>query len=148
MAEALAKVLLPAGLFSSAGLSAHPGEGAAANAIQTLRSRGIDLQQHRARSVSHEILNETDLILCMTAAHKTALTRKFPQATARTHVLREFVGLEPIDVQDPYGGSLRDYEICLAALEESMPGLVTDEAPEKEEGHDAVGTIVEVLDGR
>ncbi|CAN0299828.1 unnamed protein product, partial [Phaeothamnion confervicola] len=131
MAEALGKALWPAGLFSSAGLAAQPGESAADNAILVFKSRGIDLQGHRARPVSSEILEGADLVLCMTAGHKRALTRGFPQAAERTHVLRQFAGLEPIDVQDPYGGSLHDYEVCLRILEESLMGLVADKSPKK-----------------
>ena len=120
MAEALARELSPADRFSSAGLFADVDERAAAHAVEILQSKGIDLLAHRARLLDDEILKNAELVLCMTAEHRRALAAKFPEYTQRTHLLREFVGLDPVDVGDPFGGSLLDYQACLQALEESL----------------------------
>jgi len=55
---------------SSAGISAIEGQMANEKAIKVLKSKGIDISSHRAKQLTDDMINGSDLILTMTVAHK------------------------------------------------------------------------------
>lgn len=75
----------------SAGLSAFTGDKASPNAIQVMKEMGLDLSNHRARSLEPSLINEADLILTMTQGHKLQLIDLYPQAADKTYVLKEYI---------------------------------------------------------
>jgi protein-tyrosine phosphatase len=85
---------------------------------------------HRARQVQPGQVEERDLVLAMTAAHRRALQRVAPSASDRVALWRSFdpaasglVGAG-LDVADPWYGDLRDFEECLAQVEAAADGVV------------------------
>ena len=117
MAEALAKQVLAnqrgvrvdeleaAGVrVLSAGVSARPGAPAAAEAVEVMRQQGLDLSRHRSRPLTPELIQEADLILTMTEAHRNALLDLVPSAAEKT------LRLDPGgDVDDPIGSDATTY---------------------------------------
>lgn len=89
----------------SAGVAASSGSPATAEAVEVMRSEGLDLGGHRARELSRELLSEADLILGMTRSHVAAVLAMDPTAAGRTTTLDPEGG----DVPDPIGGSLDVY---------------------------------------
>jgi protein-tyrosine-phosphatase len=69
---------------------------------------GLDISEHRAQSVSAELLDNADLILCMTANHKESLQVEFGNAAEKIWQLSEMTG-RVYDVSDPYGGPYQGY---------------------------------------
>ena len=119
MAEALARrAAAERGLddlqIASAGVAAPDGEQASQNARHVMKSRGLSLEAHRARQLTHELAGEAGLILTMTEAHARAVRRIAPEAKVFTlHGYLDEAG----DVADPWGGSEAVYEACACALE-------------------------------
>ncbi len=107
----------------SAGTAAVEGEPAAEHAITILGEIGIDLTEHRARSLNDVLIEGADLILAMTERHKDAVLAMDPEAAGKIHVL---------DMQDPFGMPLAVYRECAEQLQELLTALI--EGIEKEEG--------------
>ncbi|MCM3747610.1 low molecular weight protein arginine phosphatase [Paenibacillus pasadenensis] len=73
----------------SAGVSAASGSPVSRHARQVLENSGI---RHEGSSspVSGELIRWADLILTMTASHKSALLRYFPEAADKIHTLLDY----------------------------------------------------------
>ncbi len=98
--------------IESAGIFAADGSPASAGARAAMEKYGIDLSDHRAKTVTPELLEKCDLILTMTEGHKNAL---LPYAPEKVNTLCEFAGI-PGNIGDPYGGDANVYEECAAEL--------------------------------
>ena len=96
----------------SCGTWAHDGSSVASHVLQSLLDMGIDLVQHRSRSVTADLLADADLVLCMTQSHKEALHAEFPQFAGRISLLSEMVG-QTYDVQDVENFATAQY-VCVA----------------------------------
>lgn len=103
---------------SSAGLSAFDGDRANQKAVDVLRNQGIDISSHRARQLTGDIIDGSDLILTMTAAHKKSIINYDPQSRGKVFTLKEYAlnkededayGMN-LDIHDPYGMDYSVYE--------------------------------------
>lgn len=84
----------------SAGLSAFDGEAASENSIEAMSELGIDISAHRSKTVTRDLLNDTELIVCLSKGHYD--------------VLRNFVNESKLKIlgngiSDPYGMRLSEY---------------------------------------
>lgn len=92
-----------------AGISAfHEGENMQTNAMDELESRGYDPDGHRARHIARAHVESSDLILVATTGHLEYLAERFPDAVARTFLVRTF-GRAAADLS----GSLPDGDIAV-----------------------------------
>lgn len=99
----------------SCGLGAFGGDSASPLAIEAVMKLGVDISAHRSRQLNQYILDETDLMVCMTQAHKNAVMRLNPQ----------FKIIVPIpEVADPYGGNSVIYEQCASQLKRFISKLL------------------------
>jgi protein-tyrosine phosphatase len=103
--------------FSSAGTWGLDDEPASQFAQLEIADRGLSLADHRARTVSREIVDGADLILVMTRSHRDALAAEFPDVLPRLHLLSELGGVE-YDINDPYRQPREVYRTCARELEE------------------------------
>jgi protein-tyrosine phosphatase len=103
-------------IVASAGVSASPGGVAAPEAVEVLRSRGLDLSRHESQPLGEKLVRHADLILALTNAHRQAIIRRWPEASARTAVLRMDRG----DIEDPIGGPVEMYTQCAEQIEEAL----------------------------
>ena len=97
-------------MVASAGISAVDGQPASGHAQTVARIEGLDLAEHRSARVSPASIESADLVLTMTAAHREALLREWPQHRDRVLTLGETAGVD-VDVTDPFGGTVDDYEM-------------------------------------
>lgn len=102
--------------IESAGLFAHDGDPASTEAIIAMKKYGIDLLGHHAQTINTELLEKSDLILTMTAAHKMVIE---PSAQGKTYTLCEYAGMDG-DIPDPYGGDVAEYEECADKIYEAL----------------------------
>ncbi len=102
--------------IESAGLFASDGENASNEAIIAMQKYDIDLLGHHAQSVNTELLEKSDIILTMTAAHKMVLEQTVPD---KVFTLCEYAGVD-YDIEDPYGGDVDEYEECAEELYEVL----------------------------
>jgi protein-tyrosine-phosphatase len=130
MAEALFRAAATeAGLASlemgSAGIGAVPGAPASEGAYLVMLERGIDLSAHRARVLTRELIDESDVILTMARSH-LGRARELG-AGARAHLLGEYAGRtgRETEVPDPYGADLDQYREVYRDLVDLMPAVLT-----------------------
>lgn len=102
--------------IESAGIFANDGEGASNEAIIAMKKYDIDLLPHHSQSINSELLEKSDLILTMTAAHKMVLG---PSAPDKTYTLCEFAGIDG-DIDDPFGGDVEEYEECAEQINNAL----------------------------
>ena len=114
MAQAVARALLGSTVrVESAGISADDGASAAKDAIQAMRERGIDISDHRSRSVTSLSLSDFDLVVALTPAIAQTL---------RQHGT-DGANLKALDIRDPYGKGLAVYRTTVLAIERDLRAL-------------------------
>ena len=125
MAEAILKSKNLAGIeVKSAGIYAAPGSEASAHAQKVLDDNGIP-HQHLSSPLTKGVVDWADIILTMTTSHKTAILQQYPEASEKVYTLKEFAGeAYPLDVVDPYGGSLSIYEDTFQELADLIEKVI------------------------
>jgi protein-tyrosine-phosphatase len=93
----------------SAGTWAIDGAGVAGGTALIMQSRGIEIGNHRARTITRELIASFDLILTMERGHKEALRAEFPEHAGRVYMLSEMADLLH-DIHDPIGGPIPEFE--------------------------------------
>ncbi len=122
MAEALLKALAAQRgeterwQIQSAGTWAEPGRPATQLSQIVMQQRKIDLSAHRSRPVDATLLTSADVILVMTRHHQEALQAEFPEVQSRILLMSQLID-RSFDVDDPFGGSVDDYELCATDLQ-------------------------------
>ena len=98
---------------TSAGTAARDGEPASEPSRAVAHRNGFDLDAHRSRRISPELMRSADLVLVMEPTHLSAV-RALGADPARSHVLSEWPppGEPDLVISDPYGGSPEAYEEC------------------------------------
>jgi protein arginine phosphatase len=119
MAAAIARDLLArAGrtdvVVSSAGAYALVGEGATDDAMATAEEHGLNLDEHRARQLTAELVADADLVVGMQRAHAEA---------ARRLGAHRAITLEH-EIHDPYGCGLEAYRHTWTLLAELIPRVL------------------------
>jgi protein-tyrosine-phosphatase len=114
LAEALARrVIVERALsdidVSSAGTSAWDSAPASDGALLVGMERGLDLSQHRARTLTRELVRESDLILAMGPHHLERIEAL--GGSGHAYLLIEYAsrGASARAVNDPIGGELELY---------------------------------------
>lgn len=102
---------------ASAGTWGLEGQPATEWAQAEMAERGLDLQGHRAQTVTQAMLEEAAVIIVMTRNHRDALLAEFPFIRPKLHLISELAGLE-YDINDPYGQSREVYRMCARELEQ------------------------------
>jgi protein-tyrosine-phosphatase len=108
--------------ISSGGISALNGMFATAQAIQVARELGLNLTKHVAKRISGRMLNKSDLILCMTRAHKFHLLHNFENLFGKCFTLAECTLSQ--DISDPYGKDIGAYRKMAMDIEKLLPNLL------------------------
>ncbi len=122
MAEALLKSLVAQRgeadrwQIQSAGTWAEPGHPVTPFAQAVLQQRNLDLSEHRSRSLDAQLLAQASIVLVMTHHHQESIQIEFPQVSGKVYLLSQLID-RTFDIEDPYGGSLDDYEMCATELE-------------------------------
>jgi protein-tyrosine-phosphatase len=100
----------------SAGTWTMGGRPASRYTVQLMAARGLDLTAHRSRAINRHIVEQADLVLTMTQGHAEALRLEFPDQAAKIYLLSEVGDGRCYDVDDPYGGSLAEYQDCVKEI--------------------------------
>ncbi len=110
---------------SSAGTSAWDGAAASDGAILVGIERKLDLNAHRSRQLSSEIVDESDLILAMGPHHVERIEAL--GGAGKTHLFTDYAERsdEGRAIVDPFGGGLDIYRSTTDELER-MVGLTLD----------------------
>ena len=108
----------------SAGIAVSEGDYAANNSIYAMDNVEIDISDHKSKQIDKYLIEESDLIITMSNSHKWAILSDFPDYEDRVFNLLEYAYDQDQDVQDPYGGSLDEYEQIRDELYEAIMHLV------------------------
>ena len=100
---------------SSAGTWARVKRGPSHNSLVVAAQYGHDIGDHIARMVEEPYLSDADLVLCMEEGHVEALMIEFPDQAHKIYPITAMAG-PTYSVQDPFGGSLLDYQRMAAEL--------------------------------
>lgn len=99
---------------TSAGLAAFAGDEVSANSVEAAKQYGVDISNHRARSLSPYELDDS-IFFCMSASHMAALL---------PYVGKERVFLIGDGISDPYGGNQAIYDKCAEEINTSLDGVL------------------------
>ena len=100
--------------IASAGLVASAGSPASDGAVQVMKTRGIDISDHRSRPVDREQLARADYVLAMTESHTRQLKALAEKTT--TDIRR----LDEENIEDPIGGDNTVYARCADQIEKAL----------------------------
>jgi protein-tyrosine-phosphatase len=93
----------------SAGIWAWDGALASSGAVKAMDHWGINLTDHRSRSIDSIRIHDFDLILTMERDHKEALQVEYPALKDHIYMISEMIG-EEYDIHDPIGAAPIEYE--------------------------------------
>lgn len=104
--------------ISSAGTHALEGNPATEFAVIAAREQGIDISGHRARMLTADSIEHSQIILCMEPSHIEWVLSSVVSASDRLYNAAEFSGSpkKRRAIADPYGCSLREYRECFHDL--------------------------------
>ena len=103
---------------SSAGLHVVA-EGLEANAKEALKAMGIRVSSKKARPLTEKMIRSSNIVICMTEAHKQALSA-FPNVFTFSELT------DCGEICDPYGGDLAVYTACAKQLKGACENLLTE----------------------
>lgn len=125
VAEQLARREMPELTFSSAGLHAEPGRPSPLHLQGVGRAAGIDLSNFKSQTVSAEMVEQADLIILMDTRNLFDLSREFPAALHKVLLLGMFAS-STIEINDPYGASLREIIAVFQQVQAGVAGLAKE----------------------
>jgi protein-tyrosine phosphatase len=113
--------------FSSAGIAASEGIPQPEVVAALLKKEGVKDFKHLPVMLTPELTAGADLILVMTAAHKTRVTELYPAAAKKTFTLIDYAGFGGDDIADPYGRDdffyFEIFKLIKASVEASLEKL-------------------------
>ena len=74
----------------SCGVYAQNGDIPTEEAIETMEEYQIDLKKHRATNIRSSKIEEMDLILCATTAHKNNVINMYPKLSNKVFTMKEY----------------------------------------------------------
>jgi len=117
--------------ITSAGTSAWDGAPASDGALLVGLERRLDLNGHRARQITRELVDESDLILAMGPHHVERVHAL--GGAEKTHLLTDYAerSTEGRPIVDPFGGGLEIYRSTADELERTVALAVERVASER-----------------
>ena len=105
---------------SSAGTSAWDGAPASDGAMLVGIERKLDVNSHRSRQLTREIVGQADLILAMGPHHVERIEAL--GGTGKTHLITDYAERSEVGraIADPFGGGLELYRSTVDELEQMM----------------------------
>jgi protein-tyrosine phosphatase len=102
----------------SAGLCADEGQKISKNSQLALKRLGLKSYSFKSRPLTQEIMEKTDIVICMTASHKAQLS-----GFNNVLTMNEITGLG--DIIDPYGGDINVYVETMYQIDDACNIILT-----------------------
>ena len=99
----------------SAGVFAMDGAPASSEVIDICQQRGIDARMHASRHLTTDLVEQSDVVFCMTASHLHGVLNMFPQAADKCFLING-----DKDISDPIGGGMEVYNKCAQVIERAL----------------------------
>jgi len=146
MCEALLKQALPSLpscriTVTSAGLSAAPGRAAHPWATAAAQGFGISLENHRARLLTPDMVNQADAIFAMDYGNLAQLLSRYPDARSKIFMLSAYASEDypAVEITDPYYSGAEETRNCYTILYKCIGNLVHSLSHESHEPHRVPG---------
>lgn len=88
---------------SSAGILTMDGLEPSENSVLAMEDIGLDISGHRARQLTQEILDESDLVLTMSRSHMDNILMHFQIDRSKLHTVISYAYGREGNIVDPYG---------------------------------------------
>jgi L-threonylcarbamoyladenylate synthase len=116
-------------ISTSCGTGAFENEPATENAILASQENGVDISDHRSKSVTKFLIENADLILVMSPHHMDRILEISPEAQDKTHFLKNYgkeLPLEEKVIEDPIGFPLNHYQKTIQIIDESLVPVIKE----------------------
>lgn len=107
---------------SSCGMVVLFPEPANPKGVAIAKSRGINMEEHRAKAADESMFGTDVLVLVMSERTKASVYEKYKNAV-NIYTIKEFAGLEG-DVETPYGKGMKEYGDVYTQLEELVSMVI------------------------
>src|SRR5262245_35599896 len=108
----------------SAGLDTTPGKPAHPHTLAFAERRKLSLEAHATTRLEAALVDRSDLILVMEIAQKQQLQSLHPASHGKVMVLGHFDPDGVLEIADPYGKELGDFQRCFEQITRSCEALV------------------------
>jgi protein-tyrosine phosphatase len=105
----------------SAGVFAGDGAHATPEAVQAAHRHGADISHHRSRKITRELIQDANMVFCMTDSHMAQVLDLVPEAAAKTRLLDPHG-----NVPDPMGGGPEAYSAAVERIEKALRGALRE----------------------
>ncbi len=95
---------------TSAGIMANDGDKISRHSKEVLKEMNINSYAFKSKLVTPELLNKSQLIICMTADHK-----RYLNGFDNVYTVEEVTGVK--NILDPYGQSIEQYRQTMREIE-------------------------------
>ena len=87
-----------------------------------MKDYNVDLSKHRATNIRNSNIEEMDLILCATNAHKQEVIYMYPNLKDKVLTMKEYVqnDTKELDIKDPWGYGIEVYRKCASEIEDCI----------------------------
>jgi protein-tyrosine-phosphatase len=112
---------------ASAGLNAAPGRAAHSWAVAAASELGISLENHRAKLLTGEMVNQADVIFAMDYQNQVQLLSRFSHAKDKIFMLGAYAGedSQSLEIRDPYYAGQAGTRDCYKILNTCIQNLVS-----------------------
>lgn len=109
----------------SCGLFAENGDLPTKEAIEVMKEYNVDLTKHRATNIRNSNIENMDVILCATVAHKNNVLVMYPELKERVFTMKEYAGYDKnnLDIKDPWGFDINTYRRCASEIKKCIENL-------------------------
>jgi len=114
----------------SSGVHAYDGDMSTWEAKSIMEDEyDVDMKSHRATNIKNSNIENMDLILCATTAHKIAVIDMYPTLKEKVFTMKEYVDYNreyhhKIDIKDPWGYDIDTYRSCASEIDECLELLL------------------------
>ena len=107
------------GEIESSGMSRNVGRRVPQHGVEAARRHGVELEEHRSRTLSREMAKRFDVIYVMDSRDLWSMYEAFPDAFQKVYLLGS-----PGEIPDPYSGSRRQFDTVFERIATQIASLV------------------------
>ena len=110
----------------SCGIYAVDGDKATFNAEEAMQEYDVDMNTHTATNIKKSPIEEMDLILCATTAHKNAVQQMYPKIKDKIYTMKEYAQTDSkdLDIRDPWGYDIETYRFCASEIDACLEKII------------------------
>jgi len=106
------------GEIESSGMSRNVGRRVPRQGIEAARRHGVELEEHRSRTLYREMVKRFDAIYVMDSRDLWSMYEAFPDALQKVYLIGS-----PGEIPDPYGGSRGQFDIVYERIATAIDSL-------------------------